>query len=109
MAGDVDVGPSPATPGRRGERRRRPIASAWRAEGAGRPEPSSRPTRRRPGARVLQQRLEPLADFEQPPPLQVLLEALELGRTRSRAPPAPPGLCWPSRQRASGIATFGRA
>ncbi len=52
QAGDVDVGPSPSTPGtstpgRRGERRRRPIASTWRAEGAGRPEPSSRPTRRR--------------------------------------------------------------
>src|SRR2546425_1101382 len=33
-AGDVDVGPSPSTPGtstpgRRGERRRRPIASTW--------------------------------------------------------------------------------
>src|SRR5437867_2755794 len=51
QAGDgdvgVDVGPSPSTPGtstpgRRGERRRRPIASTWRAEGAGRPEPSSR-------------------------------------------------------------------
>src|SRR2546429_350846 len=52
QAGDGDVGPSPSTPGtstpgRRGERRRRPIASTWRAEGAGRPEPSSRPTRRR--------------------------------------------------------------
>src|SRR5437867_11375168 len=52
QAGDVDVGPSPSTPGtstpgRRGERRRRPIASTWRAEGAGRPEPSSRPTRHR--------------------------------------------------------------
>src|SRR5436309_5333201 len=52
QSGDVDVGPSPSTPGtstpgRRGERRRRPIASTWRAEGAGRPEPSSRPTRRR--------------------------------------------------------------
>ena len=28
----------------------------------------------------------PLADFEQPPPLQVLLEALELGRTHDQAP-----------------------
>jgi len=39
--------------------------------------------------RVLQQRLEPLADFEQPPPLQVLLEALELGRTHDQAPLSP--------------------
>src|SRR5437899_1085447 len=36
----IDAGET--TPGRR-----RPIASTWRAEGAGRPEPSSRPTRRR--------------------------------------------------------------
>src|SRR5436309_4206640 len=55
-AGDIDAStPGTSTPGRR-----RPIASrarptrcssspksAWRAEGAGRPEPSSRPTRRR--------------------------------------------------------------
>src|SRR5438093_1153212 len=56
QAGDVDVGPSPSTPGtstpgRRGERRRRPIASTWRAEGAGRPEPSSRRVRAGPSHR----------------------------------------------------------
>src|SRR5207245_7496814 len=40
-------GPRPETAGPGRRRRRRPIASTWRAEGAGRPEPSSRPTRRR--------------------------------------------------------------
>ncbi len=35
---------------------------------------------------VLQQGLEPLADFEQPQALQVFLKALELGRAHDEAP-----------------------